>query len=171
MEITINATVQDGKITFDIKELQKSIPEYQFANSLYYIPKPMSFYTKDELDEYVKSNPEATCKGIPTKELVEFIRRREGRKGQYLFLKDADLSYANLSDTCLRGVYLCGANLFNSYLCGADLSDADLSDAYLCGADLSDAELMHSIYNNRTVFPDDFKITRTMRNLSKLHKK
>ncbi|MCA8251799.1 pentapeptide repeat-containing protein [Burkholderia sp. AU31624] len=61
------------------------------------------------------------------------------KQGTYLRdanLSGADLRDADLSDAYLRGAYLRGANLS-----GADLSDADLSDAYLSDADLRGANL------------------------------
>jgi hypothetical protein len=65
----------------------------------------MAFDTKEELDDYAKNNPNATCKGLPTAELVVFIK---ANKGKYLFLKEADLRCANL---------------YRANLCGAEYND------------------------------------------------
>jgi len=56
-------------------------------------------------------------------------------------LRDANLSYANLSGAYLRGADLIDADLSGAYLRGADLIDADLSGAYLRGANLIGADL------------------------------
>lgn len=57
-------------------------------------------------------------------------------------LSGADLSDADLSDSCLRLVDLSGADLSDANLRDADLSGADLSGADLTGADLRIANLM-----------------------------
>lgn len=54
----------------------------------------MAFDTKEELDDYLKNKPNATCKGIPRRDLLKFIREN---RTKYRFLKEADLIGANLS--------------------------------------------------------------------------
>ena len=111
INITLNATFQDGKVTFDINDLLKLIKKDKLTEVEYEIePKAMAFDKIKELNDYVKNNPNATCKGIPTKDLVAFIKEN---RGKYLFLKDA-----NLRD----------AILFGADLCGADLRDAEYND-------------------------------------------
>ena len=56
-----------------------------------------------------------------------------------LYLKNANLSWADLS-----GLDLAGADLAQTDLTGANLSGADLSAAVLTGADLTDADLTRS---------------------------
>ena len=116
-------------------------------------------YTKEEIDEYVKNNPLATCKGIATNDLVKFIQEN---KGKYLFLKEANLYGAYLCGADLRGAYLRGANLLGADLCGADLRGANLYGANLHGADLRGANLYGARYDSNTKFPDDFTIPDTM---------
>lgn len=135
MNITLNATVQDGKITLDINDLLKLIQQDKLTEVEYEIePKPMAFDTKKELDDYFKNNPNATCKGVPTEELVAFINKN---KGKFLFLKEADLYRTDLG----------GANLY-----GADL---------IC-ANLGGANLWHAYYNDNTKFPEGFTIPEIM---------
>lgn len=74
-------------------------------------PQERAFDTKEELDEYVKNNPLATCKGIATKDLVKFIKEN---RNKFVFLKEANLRFADLS----------GANLRFANLRFADLRDA-----------------------------------------------
>ncbi len=57
------------------------------------------------------------------------------------YLRDADLSGADLRGAYLRGADLRGADLRDAYLRGADLRGADLRGAYLRGADLRGADL------------------------------
>jgi len=138
--ITLNATIQDGKITFDINDLLKLIQPTQEPVVAYKpIPRAMAFDTGIERHEYVKNNPMATCQGILTEELVEFIKNNQSK---YFFLKQANLSGADLSGANLRGADLSGANLR-----GADLSGADLSGAK---------------YNYKTIFPARFVIPSIM---------
>ena len=66
----------------------------------------MAFETKQELDDYVKNNPNATCEGISTGKLVKFI---DSNKDTYCFLKEADLGDADLEGADLSGDYLVGA--------------------------------------------------------------
>jgi hypothetical protein len=56
-------------------------------------------------------------------------------------LRGADLREANLSGADLRGAYLSEANLREADLREADLREANLSGAYLRGADLREANL------------------------------
>jgi uncharacterized protein YjbI with pentapeptide repeats len=56
-------------------------------------------------------------------------------------LRNADLSEANLSEADLRNADLSEANLRNANLSEANLSEADLSGAKLSGANLSEANL------------------------------
>lgn len=97
--VQILATVQDGKITFDINDLLKLIQQDKLTEVKCTVePKAMAFDTKEELDEYVKNNPNATCKGISKEDLLVFIKENIGK---YLFLKEAYLLGADL-----RGAYL-----------------------------------------------------------------
>ena len=180
MNITLNATVQDGKITLDINDLLKLIQQDKLTEVEYEIePKPMAFDTKKELDDYFENNPNATCKGVPTEELVAFINKN---KGKFLFLKDADLRdadlrganlcfanlcFANLFDANLCFANLCGADLCFANLCGADLCGANLFGADLCGADLCGANLcfanlFDAKYNDKTRFSAFFTIPTIM---------
>jgi hypothetical protein len=92
------------------------------------------------------------------------------------YLRGAELRGAYLSGVDLFGAYLVGAdlrgadlggaglgsaNLSRADLSGANLFEADLSDAVLVGADLSGANLIRAdltraIFDQRTIWPDDF---------------
>jgi uncharacterized protein YjbI with pentapeptide repeats len=82
------------------------------------------------------------------------------------YLSGADLFHADLIGADLRGADLGEANLSTADLSradlrranlrGADLSDANLSGADLGGANLLDADLDRAIYDNATVWPDDY---------------
>lgn len=65
----------------------------------------------------------------------------EGKHLEGIALRYANLSYANLKDASLIG---------------ADLMDAKLMSANLCGALLIGANLKNAIYDDSTIFPDDF---------------
>ena len=54
-------------------------------------------------------------------------------------LSGADLTEANLSGADLRHTNLTGADLRSANLTGANLKEADLTEANLSGADLTDA--------------------------------
>jgi hypothetical protein len=56
-------------------------------------------------------------------------------------LSGVNLSWANLSGSNLSDAYMSGANLHEADLRDANLSDADLRDANLSGANLSGANL------------------------------
>jgi hypothetical protein len=112
-------------------------------------PKLMAFNTKEELDDYVKNNPNATCEGIDKDTVVDFIKENQGK---YLFLKKA-----YLRDVYLRGVKLMGANLSFTDLRGAYLIDADLEEAKLNGA-----YLVGAFYDDDTKFPQEFIIPHYM---------
>jgi len=85
-------------------------------------------------------------------------------------LENSTMVGANLSGTILKGANLNGANLtvasleiadlqnatLRGALLGADLRQADLRGADLSGADLGNAYLVDAIYNEKTVWPDDF---------------
>jgi len=155
INMTLNATFQDGKITIDINDLLSQIKQGQLTEVEYKVePKPMAFDTQQELDDYVKNNPNATCEGISTEELVKFIHRN---KDTYCFLKEADLGDADLEGADLSGDYLVGA-----YLDGADLSRVDFGGANLRGADLCYTTLYDTKYNDKTIFPEGFAIPETM---------
>jgi uncharacterized protein YjbI with pentapeptide repeats len=145
-----NITIQNDKVTLSLEDFLKLIKQDKLTEVEYKVePKPMAFNTKQELNDYVKNNPNATCEGISTEKLVNFIYRN---KGKFLFLKKANLSGADLS-----GADLWGADLSSANLSGADLSGADLWDADLSGADLSNTR-----YNDKTIFPARFTIDKTM---------
>ena len=155
-KITLNADIKDGKITFDIQDFLELIQPKKEAIVECPKPKPqaMAFDSREELKNYVKNNPSATCRGIPTEELVKFIKEN---KGKLLFLKEANLINANLS----------GANLMWAYLRGADLRGTDLSGAYLMlcnlgGANFRDTILRGAFYDKSTKFPERFTIPKTM---------
>jgi hypothetical protein len=76
-------------------------------------PKPMAFDTNEELLNYAIDNPNATCKGLSTKDLEAFIDKN---KGKYIFLKEADLRGASSYHA-----YFGGAYAYRAYLCCADL--------------------------------------------------
>ena len=80
------------------------------------------------------------------------------------FVRDAELSGANLygadlSGANLYGANLSGANLYGANLSGAELSGANLSGANLSGADLSGANLRYANHNSRTTWPTGFTPT------------
>lgn len=60
--------------------------------------------------------------------------------------KDANLSYANLSNSHFPGTNFLHANLSGANLTHADLSRARLPHANLSGADLSDADLSRAVF-------------------------
>ena len=126
-------------LDFNNKE-QDKITEVEYKIQ----PKLMAFYTYSKRDDYVKNNPKATCEGIDTKTILDFIKNNIGK---YLFLSGADLNGADLSDANLRG---------------ADLRYANLSVADLNGANLSGANLNGAKFNDKTKFPDGFIIPETM---------
>ena len=66
-------------------------------------------------------------------------------------LRGADLGQANLSGADLTAADLQGANLR-----GADLSDAKLGGANLKEVNLKGANLEGALYDNATIWPDDF---------------
>ena len=116
-------TIENDKVTLSLEDFFKLIKQNKPTEVEYKVepkpmapataflqvePKPMAFDTKEELDDYVKNNPDATCEGLPTEKLVNFIDRN---KGKYLFLKKADLRYAYLRCYKLYGADLRGADL------------------------------------------------------------
>ncbi len=147
--ITLSATFQDGKITIDINDIFKSIQQDKITEVKYkkVEPKPMAFDTKEELDDYVKNNPYATCFTISTEELLRFIKENQRK---YFFLGSADLRDARLGGVNLRGAYLRFARLYN----------ASLYNAILCDANLDGAS-----YNSYTSFPEGFIIPKTMKKI------
>jgi len=169
IKMTLNATLQDGKITIDINDLLKQIQQNKPTEVEYKVepkpmapataflqvePKPMAFDTKEELDDYVKNNPNATCEGISTGKLVRFIDRN---KSKYLFLKKANLNGAGLYYACLDGAYLDGVYFYGANLYGARLNGANLRGAYVNVRDLFGAR-----YDDNTKFPEGFTIPETM---------
>jgi hypothetical protein len=91
-------------------------------------------------------------------------------------LQNAILRSANLSDSGLRNTLLSGADLTNANLSranmqgadltGANLTKANLSSANLAGVDLTDAILEGAVlnesrYNNSTIWPTDFDVSKT----------
>jgi uncharacterized protein YjbI with pentapeptide repeats len=71
-------------------------------------------------------------------------------------LGSADLSGADLSRTNLLGADLSWADLKGASLRGADLKRADLRGARLQGADLTDA-----VYDEYTLWPEDFDLEQS----------
>ena len=67
------------------------------------------------------------------------------------YLRWSDMSNANLSEALLKG-----ANLRAADLRAADLRAADLRDTYLRGLELKKINLRRAIYDNKTIFPEDF---------------
>ena len=63
------------------------------------------------------------------------------------WIKNSDLSSANLTKTNLKNAQLNGANLWNAQLYGADLRDAQLHGATLIGAQLHGADLRDAQLN------------------------
>ena len=142
-------TIENDKVTLSLEDFFKLIKQNKLTEVEYKVePKPMAFDTKQELDDYVKSNPNATCKGISTQALLRFLERNIGK---YFFLKEANLCDAKLYDVDLR----------YTYLCDADLRDADFRDARLSGNGVG-ADLRGAKYNNNTKFPEGFTIKKTM---------
>jgi len=174
-----NITFENDKVTLTLEDFLKLIKQDKLTEVeckfepkpmapatafLQVEPKPMAFDTKQELEYYVKNNPDATCEGISAEELVRFIN---GNKYKCLFLKKADLSGADLSGAKLIGAdlyraYLLGADLSGANLYRADLSGADLSGADLSGADLSGADLLGAKYTGETIFPAGFIMSQKM---------
>lgn len=91
-------------------------------------------------------------------------------------LENAILRSANLTDSGLRNTLLAGANLTNANLTranlqgadltGANLTNANLSAANLAGADLTNAVLdgallNESRYDDSTVWPTGFDVSKT----------
>ncbi|MGY2112731.1 pentapeptide repeat-containing protein [Nocardia gipuzkoensis] len=79
----------------------------------------------------------------------------------YVDLTHADLGGATLTHANLGAAKLVRANLHDANLSGADLGNADLGGADLSGAILRDAKLPRAklcdvVYNDTTVWPDDF---------------
>ena len=76
--------------------------------------------------------------------------------------RDADLSYANLSNVDLYSSALSYADLSNTSLIGANLNQASFSSANLSGANLSNtsywifANFTDAIYSESTIFPSSF---------------
>ena len=100
----LNKIIQ--KIDNDIATLTIKKEAYQELMDCENKLSQFAFDTKTELDDFVKNNPDATCRGIPTTELVEFIT---ANKGKFLYLKEANLKEANFADADLEGVDLMGA--------------------------------------------------------------
>ena len=145
MNKILNATVQDGKITLDINDLLKTIQKDKITGVEYKVEqKPMAFNTKEELDEYIKNNPEATCEGIDTETILSFARDWYGRK---LFLKKANLSNADFMHGHFTGAYLMGANFNDAFLRCARFIDATLDDVSFVNANLSNTDFGRAILN------------------------
>ena len=68
----------------------------------------------------------------------------EGKEGERVNLKGADLAGANLIGANLSGANLSGANLRDANLSGAELRGADLSGANLIRANLRGANLIRA---------------------------
>ncbi len=93
-------------------------------------------------------------------------------------LKDANLTGANLTDATLHKVNLIGTNLSGANLRGAilakanisntNLENANLQNANLAYTNLQDAKLQGALYNEETVFPDDFNPADKKMKLSNL---
>jgi membrane protein implicated in regulation of membrane protease activity len=76
-------------------------------------------------------------------------------------LSHANLAHANLSDAAmfnmdLTDAYLVDTDLESADLAGADLKGADLEGANLTGANLSGVNLANILYDESTVWPEDF---------------
>jgi len=174
-----NITFENDKVTLTLEDFLKLIKQDKLTEVeckfepkpmapatafLQVEPKPMAFDTKQELEYYVKNNPDATCEGISAEELVRFIN---GNKYKCLFLKKANLSGAKLSGAKLIGADLSGADLSGAKLIGANLSGAKLigaklSGADLSGADLSGADLSGAKLSGETIFPAGFIMSQKM---------
>lgn len=71
-------------------------------------------------------------------------------------LAGADFSGAYFKHAVLEGANLRGAIFTGANLKGANLERTDMRGALLCGADLCDASISYSVYDETTVWPDNY---------------
>ena len=92
---------------------------------------------------------------------LERILQSRTKSLRGLYLRNASLHGADLSQGNLSRAFLCGADLSNGNLSHADLWDANLRDANLRGADLSGtnlgaANLRGAVFDKNTKWPAGF---------------
>ncbi len=73
----------------------------------------------------------------------------------------ADLREADLKDCDLTGIYLTAADLSGADLSRAELVNVDLTGANLSAAILDKANLINAVYNEHTVWPQDYDLGRS----------